>query len=66
MDPAASKFTMTDAAASNGEGNGLRGMRERVEMLGGTLNRTTEAGTTLIDYSAPQGSGRRNDEGCQN
>jgi signal transduction histidine kinase len=22
-------------------------MRERVEMLGGTLNRTTEAGTTL-------------------
>jgi two-component system, NarL family, sensor histidine kinase DesK len=29
------------------EGNGLRGMRERVEMLGGTLNRTTTAGTTL-------------------
>ncbi len=29
------------------EGNGLRGMRERVEMLGGTLNRKTEAGTTL-------------------
>jgi two-component system sensor histidine kinase DesK len=29
------------------EGNGLRGMRERVEMLGGTLNRNTEAGTTL-------------------
>jgi len=33
--------------ASNGEGNGLRGMRERVEMLGGTLNRSTDAGTTL-------------------
>ena len=33
--------------ASNGEGNGLRGMRERVEMLGGTLQRSTEAGTTL-------------------
>jgi two-component system sensor histidine kinase DesK len=32
---------------SNGEGNGLRGMRERVEMLGGTLRRTTESGTTL-------------------
>jgi two-component system sensor histidine kinase DesK len=32
---------------SNGEGNGLRGMRERVEMLGGTLDRSTEAGTTL-------------------
>ena len=30
------------------EGNGLRGMRERVEMLGGTLDRSTEAGTTLI------------------
>jgi two-component system sensor histidine kinase DesK len=29
------------------EGNGLRGMRERVEMLGGTLSRNTEAGTTL-------------------
>jgi two-component system sensor histidine kinase DesK len=34
--------------ASNGEGNGLRGMRERVEMLGGRLDRTTDAGTTLI------------------
>jgi two-component system sensor histidine kinase DesK len=33
--------------AFNGEGNGLRGMRERVEMLGGTLNRSTESGTTL-------------------
>lgn len=29
------------------EGNGLRGMRERVEMLGGKLERRTEAGTTL-------------------
>ncbi len=29
------------------EGNGLRGMRERVEMLGGTLNRDSEAGTRL-------------------
>ena len=33
--------------ASNGEGNGLRGMRERVEMLGGTMQRSSEAGTTL-------------------
>jgi two-component system sensor histidine kinase DesK len=32
---------------SNGEGNGLRGMRERIEMLGGTLSRSTGAGTTL-------------------
>jgi two-component system, NarL family, sensor histidine kinase DesK len=31
----------------NAEGNGLRGMRERVEMLGGTLQRNTGAGTTL-------------------
>jgi two-component system, NarL family, sensor histidine kinase DesK len=31
----------------NAEGNGLRGMRERVEMLGGTMHRGTEAGTTL-------------------
>jgi two-component system sensor histidine kinase DesK len=30
------------------EGNGLRGMRERVEMLGGTLNRLSEAGTKLV------------------
>ena len=33
--------------SSNGEGNGLRGMRERVEMIGGTLHRSTESGTTL-------------------
>jgi two-component system, NarL family, sensor histidine kinase DesK len=32
---------------SNGEGNGLRGMRERVEMLGGTLERSGNSGTTL-------------------
>ena len=29
------------------EGNGLRGMRERVEMLGGTLDRDTRAGTRI-------------------
>lgn len=29
------------------EGNGLRGMRERVEMLGGSLDRRNESGTTL-------------------
>jgi len=33
------------------EGNGLRGMRERVEALGGTLQRDTHAGTRLtIDF----------------
>jgi two-component system sensor histidine kinase DesK len=31
-----------------GEGNGLRGMRERVEMLGGSLERRNHSGTTLI------------------
>ncbi len=51
--------------ASNGEGNGLRGMRERVEMIGGTLSRSTEAGTTLtitlpLKQVAPQGEGSRN------
>jgi len=30
-----------------GEGNGLRGMRERVEMLGGSLDRRNKSGTTL-------------------
>jgi len=29
------------------EGNGVRGMRERVEALGGTLRRDTSAGTRL-------------------
>jgi two-component system sensor histidine kinase DesK len=35
------------SGGSSLEGNGLRGMRERVEMLGGTLTRTTAAGNTL-------------------
>src|SRR5579872_6682323 len=30
------------------EGNGLRGMRERVEMLGGTLERRNKSGTSLL------------------
>jgi len=51
--------------SSNGEGNGLRGMRERVEMLGGTMQRSSEAGTTLtitlpLTEVAPQGEGSRN------
>jgi two-component system sensor histidine kinase DesK len=33
---------------SSMEGNGLRGMRERVEMLGGTLERNNQSGTTLV------------------
>lgn len=33
---------------ASGEGNGLRGMRERVEMLGGTLERFSQSGTMLV------------------
>jgi two-component system, NarL family, sensor histidine kinase DesK len=37
-----------NGCGSNGaEGQGIRGMRQRVEMLGGTLQRTTSPGTTL-------------------
>jgi two-component system, NarL family, sensor histidine kinase DesK len=51
--------------SSNGEGNGLRGMRERVEMLGGTLLRETRAGTKLTitlptQEVVAQGEGSRN------
>lgn len=51
--------------ASNGEGNGLRGMRERVEMLGGTLSRSTEAGTTLT-ITLPLKEPRPERDGCLN
>jgi two-component system sensor histidine kinase DesK len=51
--------------SSNGEGNGLRGMRERVEMLGGTLNRNTEAGTRII-ITLPLKEVMPKNEGCQN
>jgi two-component system, NarL family, sensor histidine kinase DesK len=51
--------------ASNGEGNGLRGMRERVEMLGGTLNRSTESGTTLT-ITLPLKEVMSKSEGSQN
>jgi two-component system sensor histidine kinase DesK len=33
--------------SSQSEGNGLRGMRERVQMLGGTLDRDSSAGTRI-------------------
>jgi two-component system sensor histidine kinase DesK len=51
--------------SSNGEGNGLRGMRERVEMLGGTLNRNTETGTRII-ITLPLKEVMSRNEGCQN
>jgi two-component system sensor histidine kinase DesK len=61
------KFEIHDdgCGSSNGEGNGLRGMRERVEMLGGTLDRSTEAGTTItitlpLKEVAPKSEGLQN------
>jgi len=61
------KFEIHDdgCGSSNGEGNGLRGMRERVEMLGGTLNRSTEAGTTLT-ITLPLKEVTPKSEGLQN
>jgi two-component system sensor histidine kinase DesK len=50
---------------SNGEGNGLRGMRERVEMLGGTLDRDTENGTRLT-ITLPLKEVTVRSEGCSN
>lgn len=48
----------------NVEGNGLRGMRERVEMIGGTLERSNKSGTRLLitlplkDIPVKNGSGK--------
>jgi two-component system, NarL family, sensor histidine kinase DesK len=50
---------------SPGEGNGLRGMRERVEMLGGTLHRDSHAGTRLT-ITLPLKEVMPKAEGCAN
>jgi two-component system sensor histidine kinase DesK len=50
---------------SPGEGNGLRGMRERVEMLGGTLHRDSHAGTRLT-ITLPLKEVTPKSEGCSN
>ena len=44
------------------EGNGLRGMRERLELIGGSLQRQTKAGTRLVIHLplAPAGPPLRN------
>jgi two-component system sensor histidine kinase DesK len=44
------------------EGNGLRGMRERLESIGGSLQRQTKAGTRLVIHLplAPAASALRN------
>ena len=47
------------------EGNGLRGMRERVEMLGGTLSRDSQAGTK-ITIILPLKEVTPKTEGCAN
>ena len=50
---------------STAEGNGLRGMRERVEMLGGKLERRNQSGTTLT-ITLPLKEVVFKDEGSQN
>ena len=47
------------------EGNGLRGMRERVEMLGGTLRRDSQTGTRLT-ITLPLEEVTPEIEGCDN
>lgn len=48
--------------ADSPEGNGLRGMRERLEAIGGSLQRQTKAGTRLVIHLplAPAASALRN------
>jgi two-component system sensor histidine kinase DesK len=54
-----------DGRGCNGnEGNGLRGMRERVEMIGGTMQRSGESGTTLI-ITLPLKDSVVRTEGCE-
>ncbi|HXC42048.1 MAG TPA: sensor histidine kinase [Candidatus Dormibacteraeota bacterium] len=49
------------------EGNGLRGMRERVEMLGGTLTRDSQAGTRIaINLPLKQTPSKVQTEDCSN
>jgi two-component system sensor histidine kinase DesK len=49
------------------EGNGLRGMRERVEMLGGTLTRESQAGTRItINLPLKQAPSKMKAEDCSN
>jgi two-component system, NarL family, sensor histidine kinase DesK len=50
---------------SQTEGNGLRGMRERVEILGGTLHRDCQSGTKLT-ITLPLKDAAPKTEGCAN
>jgi len=52
---------------AHSEGNGLRGMRERVEMLGGTLTRDFQAGTRItINLPLKQATSKMQTEDCSN
>jgi two-component system sensor histidine kinase DesK len=52
---------------AHSEGNGLRGMRERVEMLGGTLTRDSQAGTRItINLPLKQATSKMQTEDCSN
>ena len=52
---------------AHSEGNGLRGMRERVEMLGGTLTRDSQAGTRIIiNLPLKQARSKTQTEDCSN
>lgn len=52
---------------AHSEGNGLRGMRERVEMLGGTLTRDSQAGTRIaINLPLKQATSKVQTEDCSN
>ncbi len=52
---------------THSEGNGLRGMRERVEMLGGTLTRDSQAGTRItINLPLKQATSKMQTEDCSN
>jgi two-component system sensor histidine kinase DesK len=51
--------------SSQEEGSGLRGMRERVETLGGTLTRESQAGTKLT-ITLPLKDVTPKTEGCEN
>lgn len=52
---------------AHSEGNGLRGMRERVEMLGGTLTRDSQSGTRItITLPLKQATSKMQAEDCSN
>jgi two-component system sensor histidine kinase DesK len=52
---------------AHAEGNGLRGMRERVELLGGTLTRDSQSGTRItINLPLKRAPSKMKAEDCSN